>query len=278
MATVSLPSIHEMFPGPCAFYSVPPKLILFIHHCSRFVDHLIHDRDTARPSSSSLRGPSRNPHPPAFSGNPPHDHHRPSVRDQETSGRRDRPLPYAYTVLRSSPTTASLTHLASSSSRVPSGRSVSDVPFHIDSAGTAAGPSSHRPYPRPGPSSGGSLAGPQDQFSGAYTHSSHPRSLPPISPVDGPSTRRAKPTSGRAIAYEHGEMIMDTTPDHRDASLDPDDDGEMNGQFGTGQGKKHICPSCFKRFNRPSSLRIHVNTHTGATREFLFVFLVGSLC
>ncbi|KAF8996339.1 hypothetical protein BDQ17DRAFT_947580 [Cyathus striatus] len=32
-----------------------------------------------------------------------------------------------------------------------------------------------------------------------------------------------------------------------------------------GSGKKHVCPTCFKRFNRPSSLRIHVNTHTGAT-------------
>ncbi|KJA14465.1 hypothetical protein HYPSUDRAFT_150411, partial [Hypholoma sublateritium FD-334 SS-4] len=30
-------------------------------------------------------------------------------------------------------------------------------------------------------------------------------------------------------------------------------------------GKKHVCPTCLKRFNRPSSLRIHVNTHTGAT-------------
>lgn len=70
---------------------------------------------------------------------------------------------------------------------------------------------------------------------------------------------------------------MDTTPDLRDGSLDPDDDAEggMNGQLGTGQGKKHICPSCFKRFNRPSSLRIHVNTHTGATREFLLFFLAS---
>jgi hypothetical protein len=67
---------------------------------------------------------------------------------------------------------------------------------------------------------------------------------------------------------------MDTTLDRRDGSLNPDDDGEggMNGQLGTGQGKKHICPSCLKRFYRPSSLMIHVNTHTGATREFLFVF------
>ncbi|KAJ7124286.1 hypothetical protein C8R44DRAFT_580399, partial [Mycena epipterygia] len=29
--------------------------------------------------------------------------------------------------------------------------------------------------------------------------------------------------------------------------------------------KKHICPTCHKRFSRPSSLRIHANTHTGAT-------------
>ncbi len=43
------------------------------------------------------------------------------------------------------------------------------------------------------------------------------------------------------------------------------DDGEVSGGA---TGKKHICPTCSKRFNRPSSLRIHVNTHTGATREF----------
>ncbi|KAK0472581.1 hypothetical protein IW261DRAFT_1507166 [Armillaria novae-zelandiae] len=29
--------------------------------------------------------------------------------------------------------------------------------------------------------------------------------------------------------------------------------------------KKHVCRTCHKRFNRPSSLRIHINTHTGAT-------------
>ncbi|KAJ8090669.1 hypothetical protein PM082_018227 [Marasmius tenuissimus] len=29
--------------------------------------------------------------------------------------------------------------------------------------------------------------------------------------------------------------------------------------------KKHVCPTCSKRFSRPSSLRIHVNTHTGET-------------
>ncbi|KAJ3753670.1 hypothetical protein EV361DRAFT_807986, partial [Lentinula raphanica] len=29
--------------------------------------------------------------------------------------------------------------------------------------------------------------------------------------------------------------------------------------------KKHVCPECFKRFSRPSSLRIHGNTHSGVT-------------
>ncbi|KAF8998212.1 hypothetical protein BDZ89DRAFT_970045, partial [Hymenopellis radicata] len=29
--------------------------------------------------------------------------------------------------------------------------------------------------------------------------------------------------------------------------------------------RRHLCRLCHKRFNRPSSLRIHMNTHTGAT-------------
>ncbi|KAF6754050.1 hypothetical protein DFP72DRAFT_813420, partial [Ephemerocybe angulata] len=41
-------------------------------------------------------------------------------------------------------------------------------------------------------------------------------------------------------------------------------EGERGGEGGS-SGKKHVCPTCLKRFNRPSSLRIHVNTHTGAT-------------
>ncbi len=31
-------------------------------------------------------------------------------------------------------------------------------------------------------------------------------------------------------------------------------------------GRRHACPHCAKRFNRPSSLAIHVNTHTGDKR------------
>ncbi|KAJ6464832.1 hypothetical protein C8R45DRAFT_840129 [Mycena sanguinolenta] len=42
------------------------------------------------------------------------------------------------------------------------------------------------------------------------------------------------------------------------------EEGEES-EWGAEEGKKHVCPTCSKRFNRPSSLRIHVNTHTGAT-------------
>ncbi|KAL4075431.1 hypothetical protein J3A83DRAFT_4369570 [Scleroderma citrinum] len=47
---------------------------------------------------------------------------------------------------------------------------------------------------------------------------------------------------------------------------------------GEGRGKKHQCPHCGKRFNRPSSMKIHVNTHTGAKRTYTFIsFHITSL-
>ncbi|KAK0468841.1 hypothetical protein IW261DRAFT_1517107 [Armillaria novae-zelandiae] len=45
--------------------------------------------------------------------------------------------------------------------------------------------------------------------------------------------------------------------DYKSLSSSEDDDERGDG--------KHICQTCHKSFNRPSSLRIHVNTHTGAT-------------
>ena len=42
-------------------------------------------------------------------------------------------------------------------------------------------------------------------------------------------------------------------------------------------GRKHVCYTCGKSFMRPSSLRIHANTHTGAKRECRFVFPCSNL-
>ncbi|KAJ7603886.1 hypothetical protein DFH06DRAFT_327021 [Mycena polygramma] len=44
-----------------------------------------------------------------------------------------------------------------------------------------------------------------------------------------------------------------------------EEDGEEGDGVEAEEAKKHVCPTCGKRFNRPSSLRIHRNTHTGAT-------------
>ncbi|RDB21217.1 hypothetical protein Hypma_011750 [Hypsizygus marmoreus] len=41
-------------------------------------------------------------------------------------------------------------------------------------------------------------------------------------------------------------------------------DANDDGASGADKGK-FVCPTCWKRFNRPSSLRTHINTHTGET-------------
>ncbi|KAJ3742615.1 hypothetical protein DFH05DRAFT_1501445 [Lentinula detonsa] len=53
-----------------------------------------------------------------------------------------------------------------------------------------------------------------------------------------------------------------STSNHAVSSDDDELDGENERHD---QTKKHVCPQCFKRFSRPSSLRIHGNTHSGLT-------------
>ncbi|KAJ7795355.1 hypothetical protein B0H14DRAFT_3888265 [Mycena olivaceomarginata] len=56
-------------------------------------------------------------------------------------------------------------------------------------------------------------------------------------------------------------------PGSSDGDSEPEaiKEGECgDGESGTQEGKKHVCTTCAKRFNRPSSLRIHFNMHTGA--------------
>ncbi|KAF7332916.1 C2h2 conidiation transcription factor [Mycena venus] len=74
-----------------------------------------------------------------------------------------------------------------------------------------------------------------------------------------PAVRTQPPPSTRAHSLSgssDGDAEMD---------VDGEDGEEGEDSAGAEEGKKHVCPTCAKRFNRPSSLRIHVNTHTGAT-------------
>ncbi|KAK0440045.1 uncharacterized protein EV420DRAFT_1650640 [Desarmillaria tabescens] len=72
---------------------------------------------------------------------------------------------------------------------------------------------------------------------------SHPY-LPP-QPPPKPMPRKTSPYTGPSLSLPHVQ------------SSDEDDE----------ESKKHICTVCNKRFLRPSSLNVHINTHTGATRK-----------
>ncbi len=80
---------------------------------------------------------------------------------------------------------------------------------------------------------------------------SAPPTLIPAHPYVPPQPlRKSSPEENRSY---HGSSL---SPPHLHSSDDDDD-----------ESKKHICTTCNKRFRRPSSLNIHRNTHTGATRE-----------
>ena len=115
----------------------------------------------------------------------------------------------------------------------------------------------------------------------------HPQSHP-YHPHPQPSASYATSNSYRTV-YPHPhphhphEQYYDERPGYgrrvRGDVVEPDDelmdehdgsDPEVGGG-GASEKRRHACLRCGKRFNRPSSLKIHLNTHTGAKREFLSV-------
>lgn len=92
------------------------------------------------------------------------------------------------------------------------------------------------------------------------------------------------------LSFLYGEFASSSVsghvqPHHQQDVVSTQASGELhigsspqNSSEGTGGGedekddgseKKHPCPQCGKAFNRPSSLRIHQNTHTGEKRTSL---------
>ena len=149
---------------------------------------------------------------------------------------------YSFDVLRSDPMNSSLQHLTSTGS----------LPNHPAS-----------PQQRLGPTSG----------SPAFRVS-----VPPTA-VHSPGGHRSRPPQRTDPDPAIPTMIsfpVSRSPASGSSNPSPTEDASDDDNAGDSAGKKHICPTCLKRFNRPSSLRIHVNTHTGATRKIFFLFFFFS--
>ncbi|KAG7095333.1 hypothetical protein E1B28_006096 [Marasmius oreades] len=81
-----------------------------------------------------------------------------------------------------------------------------------------------------------------------------------VNPPLSKSRQVDRPSNHSHPGVRHNCSPVSASPSdlpYQSSTEDMSDDG--------GDDKKHICTTCHKRFNRPSSLRIHMNTHTGAT-------------
>ncbi|TDL14547.1 hypothetical protein BD410DRAFT_757160 [Rickenella mellea] len=95
--------------------------------------------------------------------------------------------------------------------------------------------------------------------------------------VDTPPTSgHPSPSFGVKRARPHDEPPSPSSPhsqpdskvgdgsEHDGDDFEHDDiDGTTKPSSDSSGDRRHCCPHCGKRFNRPSSLKIHVNTHTG---------------
>ena len=172
---------------------------------------------------------------------------RSSFHDPPSPSRTTHLESYSFDILRPDPSTCSLEHVAHSNTFRNRGCILSP---QISSLGMVNGsapvfkvtPSLHVAVPVVHQETVSGIAG--------RTSSASPSGANNMLP--GYSSVITFPASGAA---------MDTTPEMRRSIVIGGDDA-----YPHEKGKKHKCHICSKRFNRPSSLRIHVNTHTGATR------------
>jgi hypothetical protein len=215
-------------------------------------------------------------------------HHTRSLPPFPTASRRHHPRTgsFSFDVLKSDPETTSLEHLASSTTlrtgsakvgRMTDGRkgvtSGSAPAFRVS---MAAAPLMGRRGGRPddpmmgqdGDQNWKRAAAAAADLDGHHHHAyaRSPTGTPAliqfsVAPSSSPTVSPTSTTTTRKNHYKKPD-VSDPGP-----SLDRD------------KGKKHECPHCSKRFNRPSSLRIHVNTHTGLKRTppFILRFLSSNV-
>ena len=257
----TLPSIHELFPG--MLYSPltspdgpdhrlspsvearkriqPPQVSRGMSSGRNLIDffnHHLQRSHTPRTRCSSYPPTQRMPQ------SRPYSHHTESIahdpRLHESDARphaadhrkRSASQIYSFDILRSDPMSSSLQHLTSSGS----------PPNHPSSSQQHHGPAS--------------------------SSSEFRVSVPPTAAanIHSPQGQRQRTDPDPAIPAMISFPVS-RPPASKSSKQSPSEDVSDEETPGESAGKKHICPTCLKRFNRPSSLRIHVNTHTGATRK-----------
>ena len=220
-----------------------------------------------------------------------------SDQPPKSRSKDDQSSPYSYDLLRSDPTTGHLKHLASSGHSPlfrrnprqnpdsdpispPTPRDHKDVPIlkHTTDSNSTSYP---KPYSYPTHAHFDGYR--RDTLkSGLHLHDPtyRPRSLSSPDAGDLPYPYSLDKHHSHHYGAGSGQR------DEDDEEMDDYHDGKamaVEGSLGVNTldalGRKHVCPTCFKRFNRPSSLRIHLNTHTGATRKyslFVSIYIVDS--
>ena len=105
------------------------------------------------------------------------------------------------------------------------------------------------------------------------SHSSNPL-LADLDASQGMLSLRGDTQWGSQDSYEEEERRGSYDPGMLQGGYDPGRRGSVDSnatQPGSvlGEGmKKHTCPTCRKRFTRPSSLQTHIYSHTGEKRKF----------
>ena len=75
--------------------------------------------------------------------------------------------------------------------------------------------------------------------------------------------------------HGHGARSPDPAGDAEHSPVTPSEGGQERARPAQKKSKMHQCTICLKLFPRPSGLATHMNSHSGAKREWLLTFMEG---
>jgi uncharacterized Zn-finger protein len=97
------------------------------------------------------------------------------------------------------------------------------------------------------------------------THNSPPSASSMLVRANCPSTTSSVGRAGSQAASDDADSVDLDADGHGRGGDAGDADCQRHGD----SDKRHVCKTCGKGFNRPSSLKIHANKHSVAQRAFL---------